>query len=213
MGNKLYVGNLPYSVRDGDLEQAFGAFGAVTSAKVMMERDTGRSKGFGFVEMGSDAEAQAAIEGMNGQSLGGRNVVVNEARPMEARPPPAAVAAALAARAVVVATAVAAVATAVVAVKAVATTAKAVAAASAAPTVRVPAAVVAAKAVAAATAVATATELRQHDNTKALRGLCCFQRSVCRCLRWRPRSRWSNQASGKTRSSLATMAMGHGMTR
>ena len=87
MGNKLYVGNLPYSVRDGDLEQAFGAFGAVTSAKVMMERDTGRSKGFGFVEMGSDAEAQAAIEGMNGQALGGRNVVVNEARPMEARPP------------------------------------------------------------------------------------------------------------------------------
>ena len=87
MGNKLYVGNLPYSVRDGDLEQAFAAFGAVTSAKVMMERDTGRSKGFGFVEMGSDAEAQAAIEGMNGQSLGGRNVVVNEARPMEARPP------------------------------------------------------------------------------------------------------------------------------
>ena len=87
MGNKLYVGNLPYSVRDGDLEQAFGAFGAVTSAKVMMERDTGRSKGFGFVEMGSDAEAQAAIEGMNGQALGGRNLVVNEARPMEARPP------------------------------------------------------------------------------------------------------------------------------
>jgi hypothetical protein len=87
MGNKLYVGNLPYSVRDGDLEQAFGQFGAVTSAKVMMERDTGRSKGFGFVEMGSDAEAQAAIEGMNGQPLGGRNVVVNEARPMEQRPP------------------------------------------------------------------------------------------------------------------------------
>lgn len=87
MGNKLYVGNLPYSVRDGDLEQAFGQFGAVTSAKVMMERETGRSKGFGFVEMGSDAEAQAAIEGMNGQSLGGRSVVVNEARPMEPRPP------------------------------------------------------------------------------------------------------------------------------
>ena len=87
MGNKLYVGNLPYSVRDGDLEQAFGEFGAVTSAKVMMERDTGRSKGFGFVEMGSDEEAQAAINGMNGQPLGGRNVVVNEARPMEARPP------------------------------------------------------------------------------------------------------------------------------
>ncbi|MDD0810978.1 RNA-binding protein [Curvibacter sp. RS43] len=87
MGNKLYVGNLPYSVRDNDLEQAFGQFGAVASAKVMMERDTGRSKGFGFVEMGSDAEAQAAINGMNGQSLGGRSVVVNEARPMEPRPP------------------------------------------------------------------------------------------------------------------------------
>ena len=87
MGNKLYVGNLPYSVRDEDLQQSFGQFGSVTSAKVMMERDTGRSKGFGFVEMGSDAEAQAAITGMNGQPLGGRSVVVNEARPMEARPP------------------------------------------------------------------------------------------------------------------------------
>jgi cold-inducible RNA-binding protein len=87
MGNKLYVGNLPYSVRDEDLQQSFGEFGAVTSAKVMMERETGRSKGFGFVEMGSDAEAQAAIAGMNGQPLGGRSVVVNEARPMEARPP------------------------------------------------------------------------------------------------------------------------------
>ena len=87
MGNKLYVGNLPYSVRDGDLEQSFGQFGTVTSAKVMMERDTGRSKGFGFVEMGSDAEAQAAINGMNGQPLGGRSLVVNEARPMEPRPP------------------------------------------------------------------------------------------------------------------------------
>ncbi len=87
MGNKLYVGNLPYSVRDEDLQQAFGQFGTVTSAKVMMERDTGRSKGFGFVEMGSDAEAQQAINGMNGQPLGGRSLVVNEARPMEARPP------------------------------------------------------------------------------------------------------------------------------
>ena len=87
MGNKLYVGNLPYSVRDNDLEQAFGQFGAVSSAKVMMERDTGRSKGFGFVEMGSDAEAQAAIKGMNGQNMGGRDLVVNEARPMEPRPP------------------------------------------------------------------------------------------------------------------------------
>ncbi len=87
MGNKLYVGNLPYSVRDEDLQQAFSQFGSVTSAKVMMERDTGRSKGFGFVEMGSDAEAQAAIGGMNGQPLNGRSLVVNEARPMEPRPP------------------------------------------------------------------------------------------------------------------------------
>ncbi len=87
MGNKLYVGNLPYGVRDNDLEQSFGQFGAVTSARVMMERDTGRSKGFGFVEMASDAEAQAAIQGMNGQPLGGRSLVVNEARPMEPRPP------------------------------------------------------------------------------------------------------------------------------
>lgn len=87
MGNKLYVGNLPYSVRDSDLEQSFGQFGTVTSAKVMMERDTGRSKGFGFVEMSSDAEAQAAIEGMHGQPMAGRSLVVNEARPMEPRPP------------------------------------------------------------------------------------------------------------------------------
>jgi hypothetical protein len=87
MGNKLYVGNLPYSFRDEDLQQAFAAHGTVTSAKVMMERDTGRSKGFGFVEMGSDAEAQAAINGMNGQQYGGRGLVVNEARPMEPRPP------------------------------------------------------------------------------------------------------------------------------
>ncbi|MBU4181267.1 MAG: RNA-binding protein [Gammaproteobacteria bacterium] len=87
MGNKLYVGNLPYTVRDEDLQQSFSEFGSVSSAKVMMERDTGRSKGFGFVEMGSDAEAQAAISGMNGQSLGGRSITVNEARPMEARPP------------------------------------------------------------------------------------------------------------------------------
>ena len=85
MGNKLYVGNLPYSFRDSDMEQAFAQFGTVTSAKVMMERDTGRSKGFGFVEMGSPAEAQAAIQGMNGQQIGGRGLVVNEARPMEPR--------------------------------------------------------------------------------------------------------------------------------
>ena len=87
MGNKLYVGNLPYSFRDEDLQQTFAPHGTVTSAKVMMERDTGRSKGFGFVEMGSDAEAQAAINGVNGQQFGGRGLVVNEARPMEPRPP------------------------------------------------------------------------------------------------------------------------------
>ena len=87
MGNKLYVGNLPYTVRDEDLQQSFGQFGAVTSAKVMMERDTDRSKGFGFVEMANDAQAQVAINGMNGQPLGGRSITVNEARPMEARPP------------------------------------------------------------------------------------------------------------------------------
>jgi RNA recognition motif-containing protein len=85
MGNKLYVGNLAYSVRDDSLQQAFAQFGTVTSAKVMMDRDTGRSKGFGFVEMSTDAEAQAAINGMNGQALEGRAVVVNEARPREDR--------------------------------------------------------------------------------------------------------------------------------
>lgn len=86
MGNKLYVGNLAYSVRDESLQTAFAPFGTVTSAKVMMDRETGRSKGFGFVEMGSDAEAQAAINGMNGQALEGRAIVVNEARPREERP-------------------------------------------------------------------------------------------------------------------------------
>ena len=86
MGNKLYVGNLAYSVRDDSLLQAFAQFGTVASAKVMMDRETGRSKGFGFVEMGTDAEAQAAINGMNGQPIDGRAVVVNEARPREERP-------------------------------------------------------------------------------------------------------------------------------
>ena len=87
MGSKLYVGNLPYGVRDHDLEQAFIQFGAVASAKVMMERETGRSKGFGFVEMSSEEQASAAIQGMNGQPLGGRSLVVNVARPMEPRAP------------------------------------------------------------------------------------------------------------------------------
>jgi RNA recognition motif-containing protein len=86
VGNKLYVGNLAYSVRDDSLLQAFAQFGTVTSAKVMMDRETGRSKGFGFVEMSSDAEAQSAINGMNGQALEGRAVVVNIARPREERP-------------------------------------------------------------------------------------------------------------------------------
>ena len=86
MGNKLYVGNLAYGIRDEALQEAFSPFGSVTSAKVMMDRETGRSKGFGFVEMGSDAEAQAAINAMNGQPLEGRPLVVNEARPREERP-------------------------------------------------------------------------------------------------------------------------------
>ncbi len=86
MGTRLYVGNLPYSTRDSDLQQNFAAFGSVTSAKVMMEKHSGRSKGFGFVEMSSDAEAQAAIAAMNGKDVGGRSLVVNEARPLEPRP-------------------------------------------------------------------------------------------------------------------------------
>lgn len=86
MNNKLYVGNLAYSVRDESLQHAFSEFGSVQSAKVMMDRDSGRSKGFGFVEMGSRDEAQAAIRGMNGQSFEGRALVVNEARPREERP-------------------------------------------------------------------------------------------------------------------------------
>ena len=85
MQNKLYVGNLPYSYSDSDMQQAFAAYGNVQSAKVVMDRDSGRSKGFGFVEMGSDEEAQAAIAGMHGQQGGGRGLVVNVARPPEPR--------------------------------------------------------------------------------------------------------------------------------
>jgi RNA recognition motif-containing protein len=81
MGKKLYVGNLSYAVSDGDLEKLFGAHGTVQSAQVIMDRDTGRSKGFGFVEMGSDAEAQAAIAALNGAEVEGRTLTVNEARP------------------------------------------------------------------------------------------------------------------------------------
>ena len=87
MNSKLYVGNLSYATRDENLQQQFASFGAVVSAKVMMDRDSGRSKGFGFVEMGSGAEAQEAIRQLNGRSVDGRNLVVNEARPMESRPP------------------------------------------------------------------------------------------------------------------------------
>src|SRR5438128_5541086 len=81
MGKKLYVGNLTYGVTDSTLEQMFAAHGTVESAQVIMDRDTGRSKGFGFVEMKSDQEAQAAIAAMNGKESGGRALVVNEARP------------------------------------------------------------------------------------------------------------------------------------
>jgi cold-inducible RNA-binding protein len=86
MISKLYVGNLAYSVNDDSLRQSFAEFGDVSSAKVMMDRDTGRSKGFGFVEMGSVEAAQAAIRGMHGKTIDGRALVVNEARPREERP-------------------------------------------------------------------------------------------------------------------------------
>jgi cold-inducible RNA-binding protein len=81
MGKKLYVGNLTYGVTDSTLEQMFTAHGTVESARVIMDRDTGRSKGFGFVEMKSDQEAQAAITGLNGKDVEGRALTVNEARP------------------------------------------------------------------------------------------------------------------------------------
>jgi RNA recognition motif-containing protein len=83
MGRKLYVGNLAYGVTDSDLQQLFGAHGTVQSAQVIMDRDTGRSKGFGFVEMGSDQEAQAAIAALSGKEVDGRTLTVNEARPKE----------------------------------------------------------------------------------------------------------------------------------
>lgn len=83
MGKKLYVGNLPYGLSDRDLEQMFSGHGTVSSAQVITDRDTGRSKGFGFVEMGSDQEAQAAINALNGKEIEGRALTVNEARPRE----------------------------------------------------------------------------------------------------------------------------------
>jgi RNA recognition motif-containing protein len=85
VGKKLYCGNLSYNVASSDLDQIFGEYGTVTSAEVIMDRDTGRSKGFGFVEMNSDQEAQAAIAGVNGREHDGRPLTVNEARPREAR--------------------------------------------------------------------------------------------------------------------------------
>lgn len=85
MGNKLYVGNLPYSVNSSELEQLFAQYGTVQSAQVIQDRETGRSKGFGFVEMSSEAEAQSAIEGLNQQDHLGRPLAVNEARPREDR--------------------------------------------------------------------------------------------------------------------------------
>lgn len=85
MGNKLYVGNLGYSVTDGDLQQMFSQHGTVQSAKVIMDRDSGQSKGFAFVEMGNDGEAKAAIDALNGTEMGGRALTVNEARPKEDR--------------------------------------------------------------------------------------------------------------------------------
>ena len=85
MGKKLYVGNLAYGVSSSDLERMFEPFGTVQSAQVIMDRDTGRSKGFGFVEMGSDQEAQAAIAAMSGKEVDGRQLTVNEAKPREDR--------------------------------------------------------------------------------------------------------------------------------
>ena len=85
MGKRLYIGNLPYSVSEQDLIDKFGAFGTVESATLITDRDSGRSKGFGFVEMATDAEAQKAIEEINGTDYDGRPVTVNEARPMNRR--------------------------------------------------------------------------------------------------------------------------------
>jgi len=85
MGKKLYIGNLSYDVSDSDLEAMLSPHGTVQSAQVIMDRDTGRSKGFGFVEMDSDAEAQAAISALDGQDQGGRALKVNEAKPREPR--------------------------------------------------------------------------------------------------------------------------------
>ncbi len=86
MGRKIYVGNLSYNTTSSDLEQLFSQHGSVQSAEVIADRDSGRSKGFGFVQMGSDDEAQAAIAALNGQEVDGRNLTVNVAKPREERP-------------------------------------------------------------------------------------------------------------------------------
>jgi RNA recognition motif-containing protein len=86
VGKRLYVGNLSYSVSNADLEQMFGQYGTVVSAQVVMDRETGKSKGFAFVEMSTDQEAQASIDGLHEQKQGGRPLTVNEARPREQRP-------------------------------------------------------------------------------------------------------------------------------
>ena len=83
----IYVGNLPYSTSSDDLQEVFSSFGEVSAARIVNDRETGRPKGFGFVDMPNDAEARAAIEALNGNDIGGRKAVVNEARPREARPP------------------------------------------------------------------------------------------------------------------------------
>lgn len=83
----IYVGNLSYGLTDNDLQQLFAEYGSVSSAKIIQDRDTGRSKGFGFVEMGTEEDGHKAIEGLNGHSIDGRNLTVNEARPREERPP------------------------------------------------------------------------------------------------------------------------------
>jgi RNA recognition motif-containing protein len=85
MGKKLYVGNLSYEVGNSELQQMFEPYGTVQSAQIITDRDTGRSKGFGFVEMGNDQEAQAAIAGVGGKQIGGRSLTVNEAKPREDR--------------------------------------------------------------------------------------------------------------------------------
>ena len=87
MSKKLYVGGLPYSTTDSELRDGFAQFGEVSSATIIMDKATGRSKGFGFVEFADDSAADKAIDAMNGSDFGGRKIVVNEARPMEARPP------------------------------------------------------------------------------------------------------------------------------